>query len=116
MVLPPGFEPGYSARKAEMMGRTTPRERPAYRGEQGLTLSVKRLESRAQLRNLPPEVCVLDSELALVACLRRLQRVVVLRLEPRHLGGVRLLLLFQPRFQGSDTGAQLLQLVLHARR
>ena len=26
MVLSPGFEPGYSARKAEMMGRTTPRE------------------------------------------------------------------------------------------
>ena len=67
MVLPPGFEPGYSARKAEMMGRTTPRERPAYRGVQGLTLSVKRLESCAQLRNLPLEICVLDSELALVA-------------------------------------------------
>ena len=26
MVLSPGFEPGYSARKAEIMGRTTPRE------------------------------------------------------------------------------------------
>ena len=26
MVRPPGFEPGYSAREAEMMGRTTPRE------------------------------------------------------------------------------------------
>ncbi|SVA80306.1 uncharacterized protein METZ01_LOCUS133160 [marine metagenome] len=28
MVLPPGFEPGCSAREAEMMGRTTLQELP----------------------------------------------------------------------------------------